>query len=101
MENSFLSTPEEVLKHFGVTEKTGLSHDKVLKSRAKHGANGKLLFLSFLSGTLRRAELTASSNSSYRGSPHAGMETYPGTVQRSACSDPPRLGGCIVRSCAF
>ncbi|KAJ5084365.1 hypothetical protein NUU61_008944 [Penicillium alfredii] len=39
MENSFLSTPAEALKHFNVSEKSGLSQDAVLKSRQKHGPN--------------------------------------------------------------
>lgn len=61
MENSFLSTPDEVLKHLGVTEDAGLSHDGVLKSKAKHGANGELLFQpSLLLSVSRGAELTAS-----------------------------------------
>lgn len=57
MEHSFLFTPDEVLKHFGVTEETGLTHDGVLKSRAKNGANGELLPVVKMS---KGAQLTAS-----------------------------------------
>lgn len=40
MENSFLSTPAEALKHFNVSEDTGLSTDAASKSRQKYGPNG-------------------------------------------------------------
>ncbi|GIK06846.1 hypothetical protein Aspvir_002498 [Aspergillus viridinutans] len=39
MERSFLHSPADVLKHFGVSERTGLSQDQVLKSRQKYGPN--------------------------------------------------------------
>ncbi|KAJ5172325.1 hypothetical protein N7492_004918 [Penicillium capsulatum] len=39
MENSFLSTPAEALKHFNVSEGTGLSKDAVVKARQKYGPN--------------------------------------------------------------
>lgn len=40
MENSFLSTPAEALKHFNVSEDAGLSTDAASKSRQKYGPNG-------------------------------------------------------------
>jgi P-type Ca2+ transporter type 2A len=40
MEQAFLSSPTQVLKHFQVTEDTGLSSKQVSASRAKHGSNG-------------------------------------------------------------
>ncbi|EAW15894.1 calcium-transporting ATPase [Aspergillus fischeri NRRL 181] len=39
MERSFLHSPAEVLEHFGVSERAGLSQDQVLKSRQKYGPN--------------------------------------------------------------
>jgi P-type Ca2+ transporter type 2A len=39
MENAFLSSTSEVLKHFEVTEKAGLSSVQVAKSRQKYGSN--------------------------------------------------------------
>ncbi|KAJ5625970.1 hypothetical protein N7510_002279 [Penicillium lagena] len=39
MENAFLYTPAEALKHFNVAEHTGLSQDAVLSSRKRHGPN--------------------------------------------------------------
>jgi Ca2+ transporting ATPase len=41
MENPFLYTPLEVLQHFKVSEKGGLSKDQVLQSRKRFGYNGK------------------------------------------------------------
>jgi Ca2+ transporting ATPase len=41
MERSFLHSPAEVLERFGVSERTGLSQDQVLKSRQKYGPNGQ------------------------------------------------------------
>jgi Ca2+ transporting ATPase len=41
MERSFLHSPAEVLEHFGVSERAGLSQDQVLKSRQKYGPNGQ------------------------------------------------------------
>ena len=41
MERSFLKTTSEVLQHFGVTEKGGLSDDQVTKSRSQYGRNGQ------------------------------------------------------------
>lgn len=40
MERSFLSTPQEVLAHFGVTEDAGLPESQVAKNREKYGSNG-------------------------------------------------------------
>jgi Ca2+ transporting ATPase len=39
MENPFLYTPLEVLQHFKVSEKGGLSKDQVLQSRKRFGYN--------------------------------------------------------------
>jgi P-type Ca2+ transporter type 2A len=39
MENSFLFSTAEVLKHFEVTETTGLSSAQVATSRQKYGSN--------------------------------------------------------------
>ncbi|KAL4900563.1 hypothetical protein BDW74DRAFT_161654 [Aspergillus multicolor] len=39
MEQSFLLAPAEVLKHFDVTERSGLSSSQVSQSRQKHGPN--------------------------------------------------------------
>ncbi|KAL2808735.1 hypothetical protein BJX63DRAFT_21623 [Aspergillus granulosus] len=39
MERSFLQSPEEVLKHFGVSERSGLSSTQVSNSRQKYGPN--------------------------------------------------------------
>ncbi|KAL4881467.1 hypothetical protein BJY04DRAFT_188994 [Aspergillus karnatakaensis] len=39
MEQSFLLSPAEVLKHFEVSERSGLSSAQVSKSREKHGPN--------------------------------------------------------------
>ncbi|KAL2857767.1 hypothetical protein BJY01DRAFT_242187 [Aspergillus pseudoustus] len=39
MERSFLQSPEEVLKHFGVSERSGLSSAQVSSSRQKYGPN--------------------------------------------------------------
>ncbi|EGE06037.1 calcium-transporting ATPase [Trichophyton equinum CBS 127.97] len=39
MERSFLSTPQEVLAHFGVTEDAGLPESQVAKNREKYGSN--------------------------------------------------------------
>lgn len=39
MENSFLHTPSEVLKHFDVSERDGLSSNAVEKSRKQYGPN--------------------------------------------------------------
>ncbi|THC87890.1 hypothetical protein EYZ11_012665 [Aspergillus tanneri] len=39
MEHSYLSSPEEVLEHFGVSEHTGLSQAQVSKLRQKYGPN--------------------------------------------------------------
>ncbi|KAF4221178.1 hypothetical protein CNMCM8980_009622 [Aspergillus fumigatiaffinis] len=39
MERSFLHSPAEVLEHFEVSERAGLSQDQVLKSRQKYGPN--------------------------------------------------------------
>lgn len=41
MENSFLYSPAEVLKHFGIAERSGLSQDQALKTRQKYGPNGE------------------------------------------------------------
>jgi Ca2+ transporting ATPase len=41
MERSFLSSSEDVLAHFGVDRKTGLSNEQVLKSRQTYGSNGE------------------------------------------------------------
>jgi P-type Ca2+ transporter type 2A len=46
MEQSFLSTPSQVLKYFNVAESTGLSSKKVSASREKYGSNGKEEILS-------------------------------------------------------
>ena len=40
MENAYTKTPEEVLKHFQVTETKGLSEQQVKSLREKHGKNG-------------------------------------------------------------
>jgi Cation transporter/ATPase, N-terminus len=40
MEQSFLSNPKEILKHFAVKEDTGLSEKQILVSRARYGSNG-------------------------------------------------------------
>ncbi|RAH72683.1 calcium-transporting ATPase [Aspergillus aculeatinus CBS 121060] len=39
MEQSYLSSPVEVLDHFSVTESFGLSQNQVVKARQKHGPN--------------------------------------------------------------
>ncbi|KAL4896441.1 hypothetical protein BDV59DRAFT_106520 [Aspergillus ambiguus] len=39
MEHSYLYAPSEVLKHFAVAEKSGLSQSQVLDSRQKYGPN--------------------------------------------------------------
>ncbi|RAL09469.1 calcium-transporting ATPase [Aspergillus homomorphus CBS 101889] len=39
MEQSYLSSPAEVLDHFKVTESSGLSQDQVVEARQKHGPN--------------------------------------------------------------
>ncbi|KAG2418486.1 sarcoplasmic/endoplasmic reticulum calcium ATPase [Aspergillus terreus] len=39
MEHSYLYAPSEVLKHFGVSEKSGLSQSQVLQARQKYGPN--------------------------------------------------------------
>lgn len=39
MDDSFLLTPAQVLKRFGVDAKRGLSSDQVGKAREKHGKN--------------------------------------------------------------
>jgi Ca2+ transporting ATPase len=39
MENAFLSSTSEVLKHFQVSETAGLSSVQVAKSRQKYGSN--------------------------------------------------------------
>ncbi|KAH1278026.1 hypothetical protein KXV22_004781 [Aspergillus fumigatus] len=39
MERSFLHSPAEVLEHFGVSERAGLSQDQVVRSRQKYGPN--------------------------------------------------------------
>ena len=40
MEAAFLSTPEETLKHFHVTEQSGLSGPQVQDALKKYGRNG-------------------------------------------------------------
>ena len=40
MENAFIKTPSEALKHFGATEEKGLSAQQVQSLRQKHGRNG-------------------------------------------------------------
>jgi magnesium-transporting ATPase (P-type) len=42
MENAYIKTPAEALKHFQVTEEKGLSEQQVKDLRAKHGKNGML-----------------------------------------------------------
>lgn len=42
MENSFLYSPAEVLRHFGVKESSGLSQAHVVEAREKYGPNGEL-----------------------------------------------------------
>ena len=42
MEASFLSSAEEALRHFGVTEESGLSDSQVKSSRATYGCNGRV-----------------------------------------------------------
>lgn len=39
MENSFLYSPAEVLKHFGASESSGLSQNQVTEAKKKHGPN--------------------------------------------------------------
>jgi Ca2+ transporting ATPase len=39
MENAFLKSTAEVLKHFDITEGSGLSSNQVAISRQKHGSN--------------------------------------------------------------
>lgn len=46
MENSFLYSPAEVLKHFGASESSGLSQNQVIEAKKKYGPNGE--FLTFL-----------------------------------------------------
>jgi P-type Ca2+ transporter type 2A len=41
MEQAFLSSPTQVLKHFHVAEDTGLSSKQVSALREIHGSNGK------------------------------------------------------------
>lgn len=41
MEGAFLSSPEEALKHFQVTEKGGLTEYQVGAAAGKFGRNGK------------------------------------------------------------
>lgn len=41
MENSFLYSPAEVLRHFGVQESSGLSQAKVVEAKDKYGLNGE------------------------------------------------------------
>lgn len=43
MEGAYAATTEEVLGHFGVNEKTGLSDFQAAEARAKYGKNGELL----------------------------------------------------------
>jgi len=40
MEAAYLSTPEEALKHFQVTEQSGLSGPQVQDALRKYGRNG-------------------------------------------------------------
>jgi P-type Ca2+ transporter type 2A len=40
MEQAFLSSPTQILKHFHVDEHTGLSSKQVAFSREKYGSNG-------------------------------------------------------------
>ena len=41
MERSYLKAPSEVLQHFGVTEKDGLSDVQVSELRSQYGRNGQ------------------------------------------------------------
>lgn len=41
MDYAFTRSPAELLSEFGVSEETGLSQPQVLRSREKHGSNGK------------------------------------------------------------
>ena len=40
MEAAYLSTPEEALKHFNVSEQDGLSNSQVQEAETKYGRNG-------------------------------------------------------------
>lgn len=41
MENSFLHSPSEVLKHFDVSERDGLTSNAVVQAREQYGPNGQ------------------------------------------------------------
>lgn len=40
MENAFVRSPQDVLKHFNVTEQSGYSSSAVEGARKKYGKNG-------------------------------------------------------------
>jgi len=54
MENSFLYSSAEVLKHFGASESSGLSQNQVTEAKKKYGLNGE--FLSILFERISRKE---------------------------------------------
>lgn len=41
MDDAFLRSPQEVLKHFNVSQQAGLSERAVEAAREKHGRNGR------------------------------------------------------------
>lgn len=41
MDDAYVRSPQEVLKHFGVSEQAGLSSSAVEASRREHGRNGE------------------------------------------------------------
>ena len=54
MEDAFAKTSEEVLTHFNVSAKTGLSEEQIKRNRQKYGLNGNVVMIKnmFLCGVM-------------------------------------------------
>jgi hypothetical protein len=96
MDNAYIKSPEEALKHFQATEEQGLSEQQVTAFRQKYGKNGTQL-----QAPLSRAHLLTGVDSLARRPSNSDLGAHSGAIQGSAGYNITGFGGCIVRPGAF
>lgn len=102
MDYSYISTTQEALKYFKVSEDSGLSDEQVLSQREKHGCNG--IFPVERLTTVQLVPPSDESNTvnSSSGRPsNAAMETRARAIQRPASPYTSRICRRILRPRSF
>lgn len=91
MENAYTKSPAQVLKHFQVSQASGLSDAQVARQRAEHGRNGPS----------QTAQDPANFDSLARRPSDPAVGAHTRTVQGPAGSDSPWLRGAVAGPCAL